>query len=156
MPLFPWNRPRQGRSDARGFTLVEVIIALVIVGLSLGALFTAISRSTAHHAAAGRASTLAVHGQSVLDRLSAGSFDGAEQTLSGTLDDGGSGGTHWQARLRATSDPVQGLVPVLITLEMAPGKPAGPTLKLETLRLMPVSRLPSQPSSQPRSPGRRP
>jgi general secretion pathway protein I len=73
------------RAPGEGFTLVEVLVALVILALALGSCFGVLSAGTAQAERAGREQAALSLGQSTLERvgsdipLSAGSVAGTTQ-----------------------------------------------------------------------------
>lgn len=98
------NRPR---ALARGFTLVEVLVALAIVAFGLTALFTA-TNQTVRASAYLREKTLAQW--IALNRITEARLEGsppADDDVSGDID---YAGQTWRWELRTIETPVEGIV----------------------------------------------
>ncbi len=120
----------------RGFTLIETLVALLILSLSLGAIFTIFSDSIqAVRIGAERAHALAL-AQSRLALIDAGEPSGIGVTGG---EDGA--GFEWLTEIRAMPDPPLApgdldLVPVEINVTVSWGAARRRTIDLTTLRLM--------------------
>jgi prepilin-type N-terminal cleavage/methylation domain-containing protein len=84
---------RSNLSRQRGFSLLEVMIAMVIAGLALAAVFRAASESTRATAAAARYQEAISRARSHLDGVTANLIPGEQEG-----DDGG--GYHWRVVAR--------------------------------------------------------
>jgi general secretion pathway protein I len=92
-PLTP-RRPTVHTSQ-RGFSLLEVLIALIIAGIALGTVFRATTETIRATAAAARYQEAISRARSHLDGIGANLVAGEQ-----TGDDGG-GGFHWRVLVRA-------------------------------------------------------
>lgn len=122
-----------GTGNTSGMSLLEVVIALVIVGLSIGALFSTVMQGTTHQTKAEIRTDLAVHAQSVMDMMLSKSL-GASGRAEGRFSDG----YEWTANQSPAGKPTAGLVPVLIqvTVQRADAPAGADALTLETIRLV--------------------
>lgn len=109
-------------------------MALVVLGLSLGALFSAISGGTDLYRAAQREALLSRHAQSALDLMAASAVSGLGRD-EGVLP----GGVAWtgEAAARAGAAPASGLLPMVIRVEVRLSGEPDRALRLETVRLVP-------------------
>lgn len=150
--MWPWTGSRDGSgsgSDARrhrprgaaaGFTLIEVLIAFVILALALGALLPGFSAGLRGLDAADDYATAALLAES---RLAAVGREAPleEGTTSGAFDD------RFRWRLDVTALPEadpEGVLPVLpyaVALTVSWGEGDGRAIVIETLRLGPPPRL---------------
>lgn len=110
-------------------SLLEVVVALVIVGLSVAALFSTVTQGTRFQVAAAAQTSLAAHAQSALDLMIAGAGDPAR----GEFD----GGYEWSGRIVPVGETAGGLVPVLVQVTVR--QRDGGAVSLETIRLIPES-----------------
>ncbi len=128
--------PPSSRKDSAGFTLLEILIALVVLALSVGALFMAVSQGASHHMAASRQARLAAHAQSALDLMMA-----APPALGARAGDRFEDGFAWEGRIElvAGAKPASGLIPVTVSVTVtAPEEMGGAPMTLETIRLLPL------------------
>ncbi len=120
----------------RGFTLIETLVALLILSLSLGAIFTIFSDSMrAVQLGADRAHALAL-AQSRMAMVDAGDMSGIGVT-SGEDDTG----FRWQTEVREMPDPPlaspdSGLMPVEVVVTVSWGIARQREINLTTLRLL--------------------
>src|SRR5260370_25442838 len=103
---------RATRASSRGFTLLEIVVALAIMGLALVGLFRAGSGGVLAVDTAGHVDQAIERAQSRLAAIGRGRAIGSGQTEG---DDGG--GYHWQVRARppAARQGGSGAAPTTIT-----------------------------------------
>jgi prepilin-type N-terminal cleavage/methylation domain-containing protein len=125
-------RPNERRGGGRGFTLIEVLVALVIFALVFGVLaqiFQSGLRQTAGAAAASEATMVA---RSQLARVGVELPLVAGEALGETAD-----GLHWRTAIRLAEPPdeEQSFVPYLVEVTVAWGDGPAEQITLTTLRL---------------------
>ncbi|MGF1456020.1 MAG: prepilin-type N-terminal cleavage/methylation domain-containing protein [Alphaproteobacteria bacterium] len=125
------HRSERGRTDRAGFTLLEVLIALAILALGLGALYAALAQSSRYLRTAVLQTQLEQTAQSVLDGFAFEGGAGAERGRMGSLT--------WTRSVRPVAGirPASGLQPVLI--EVTVRDEDGRSFTLETIRLHPIA-----------------
>lgn len=127
--------PRPNRSR-RGFTLVETLVAFVILALSLGAIFTIFSDSLrAVRVGAERSHALAL----AESRLAMADADGISGPGVTTGED--EAGYRWQTDIREMPDPPaaaggDGAIPVEIVVTVSWGAARTRSVELTTLRVI--------------------
>lgn len=127
------SRPIRSR---RGFTLVETLVAFVILALSLGAIFTIFSDSLrAVQIGAERSHALAL-AQSRLAMIDAGGISGT-----GVITGEDESGYRWQTDIHEMPDPPaaasgDGAIPVEIVVTVSWGATRTRSVELTTLRVI--------------------
>ncbi|MCI0430487.1 MAG: prepilin-type N-terminal cleavage/methylation domain-containing protein [Rhodospirillales bacterium] len=133
----PAGKPRF-RKCRRGFTLIEIVVALAILAVALGALFQAFSGGLRATAVADRRAAAVMLAQSLLDRI------GQDIPLAAGEQAGESGdGLHWSITVvpspliapeRRADSPV-----IPFDVEVSVAADGGRTVTLTSLRLAPAA-----------------
>lgn len=134
-------RERTLPSD-RGFTVIEILVALVIAGIGLSALMGLISSGLGLSGASGRVARETALARSVLERfgndmpVQAGVSGG--ETSAGEL----AGGFHWRGEITLfdPTAPPEVIQPVIVTVTVWDKNEADPGVRLTTLRMLPPLR----------------
>lgn len=101
------NRPR--RRAARGFTLIEVLIALLVVALGIGALLTTISSSAD---TVGRLRDKSFAQWIALNQIALLRLSGEAPAVGISTGDMDFGGTHWKYQQEVTDPGIAGILRV--------------------------------------------
>ena len=118
------------RRRNRGFTLIEVLVALAILGLSFAVLFRAMSTGLRNEQAAESATTRVLAGRSVLERVGV-EIPLEPGTLEGTLAHGGS----WVLTLTPLHRDAASMTASLFRAELTVTGDDGGLLHLTTIKL---------------------
>ena len=127
------------RRRQRGFTLIEVVVAFVILALSLGAIYESFGGSLRRTATASKRELAALRAESLLAEFR-GSGGLAPQPRSGN----DSAGNQWRILTKPYSAELadkSAWVAEAVTVEVSWGAQASHRLKLETVELLRRERL---------------
>lgn len=131
----PQRRAPERGSD--GFTLLEVIVALTILGMSFAALFAIFSQALASELSRDRAFAARTLAQSLMAEMVAAQSVGEGTSTGHTAD-----GLSWQVRIEpygsSNDDPKAGLEAARVSATVTwPGTVKTQSLTLATLRIVP-------------------
>lgn len=126
--------PRKAaRTEASGFTLIEVVVALAILALSLGVLYESFGWSLRRTATLERRQEAWLTAQSLLAEVR------ARPNLSAGTDEGDAGGglrwTSQISRRKAAIDPASPLQPFDVTIEVTWGTRTTQKVRLQSVEL---------------------
>lgn len=122
-----------GRSKKNGFTLIEVVVALAVLALSLGALYESFGWSLRRTAALERREGAWLTAQSLLAEIR-----GRPQLRPGTEPGESTGGLKWVSHIAQhdASSIVQGSLAVFdVTIEVSWGGGSGHSIRLQSMEL---------------------
>ena len=125
--------PDRGRSGERGFTLIEILVALTIAGLGLAALMGLLSSGLNLSGASARVARETALARSALERFGA-DMPVAPGVLTGEMADG----FRWRSEIQPAdpSAPPEIIQPALVTVTVWDKNERDPGVRLTTLRLM--------------------
>ncbi len=139
LPSDPYSSSRSGE---RGFTVIEILVALMIAGIGLAALLGLTSTGLHLSGASTRIAREAALARSALERF------GTDMPVApGVLDGELAEGFRWRSEIRFTDDTASPDLPqpALVTVTVWDGKESDPGVRLSTLRLV----VPAPPGGRP-------
>ncbi len=126
---------KAGRApDERGFTVIEILVALMIAGLGLAAIMRLTSSGLQLSGSATRVARETALARSALERF------GADMPVSpGVLTGEMSEGFHWRSEIQVAdpTTPAEILQPAIVTVTVWDSNEDDPGVRLTTLRMLP-------------------